>query len=1397
MSNSDLNSIGEYKKHIKEMEMILDNIPVLVFYKDDKNNLIRVNKYFADAHETTKKNLAGKNCFDIYPKDVAQKYLDDDLEVIKSKTPKLDFVEPWDVAEGRKWFSTSKIPLFNDEGEYTGIISISRDVSEQVKAEEKLKKAQEQLNTIFSNVKDTVFVISEDYKILFKNDSALDLFGEELIGKKCYETIKGLGQPCERCPIKTFLEKDVCQYRFEQSISSPIIEGTKYFDIISTPIENYDGQPAIVEVLRDITENRKLREELKKHRDNLKELIEERTLELQKSEEKYRLLVENTNTAITLFDDNGTYLFLNNIALQWINGMGYNLEREDIVDKKKLHDTFPKDVADFLLERFHNIIKSGVGETIEERIEDFNQWISLNCQPVRDQEGKIIGIQIITQDITDRKKAEEAIRESEENFRAIAKNANDSIIIVKGKGELAYANERASEVTGYSVDELLKLNMMQLLHPDEIDKVMERFKKRVEGKPDTPKYDTIILRKDGTSVYVEVNAAKTVWKGEPADLAIIRDITERKKVMEELHLKNIVFDSSIAAQSTADINGIIDHVNPAFLELWGYKSNEEAIGSSVGSFFVNEADAVPVLEALTETGEWKGEFLAKRNDGSQFISQGFATAIYNERGEHIGFQSTNLDISERKQAEKALKQSEERIRTLLDSLNTGVMLIDMETHKIVQVNPAALEMIGTHKDKVLNKVCHRFICPSKKGKCPITDDHKTIDQSEHILLTISGQEIPILKTVKPIILNNNKYLLESFVDISERKKAEEKINYQARLVENVSDAIISTDLDFNIISWNKAAELIYGWRSDEVIGKKIKDTITVEYPYDEQETVLKQFFENGFWSGEVIQPSKDGTPINILTSETIFKDITGKRIGVVAINRDITEYKRAEEALRKSEMSLSNAQRIAHIGNWDWDIDNNESYWSDEIYRIFGLKPQEFGANFESFLNSIHPNDREFVKKSVNDALYENKPYNIEHRIVLPDGSERIVREQAEVIFNDTGKAVKMIGIVQDITKRRNVEQEVKFLEQTLHEMNALLEKAPMAILLLHQSGKILRVNEEVINLFKYREEELLNLKIYDLFDSKFKKKVKNHYNKDIFDLLIPNKLEAKIKNKDGKTIKVEITSNILKIADNTIIESFFSDITVRKNSEKRRKLLLDQLIASLEFKSKFFANLTHELRTPLNAILGFSELLLDENYGEMNSEQKDFLTDINSAGSHLLTLINSLLDLTKIEAGKVGLSLEEFELKKIVKEVQSTIKPLYSNKDLTFILEGINNDDFLVADTFRFKQILYNLLSNAIKFTKKGTIKLNGIERSDHWEFQVIDTGIGIDKKDYDVVFREFGRVEDDKIKEISGTGLGLALSKRLVNLHGGDIWFESEVGRGTTFYFTIPKKKQINQKK
>jgi len=216
---------------------------------------------------------------------------------------------------------------------------------------------------------------------------------------------------------------------------------------------------------------------------------------------------------------------------------------------------------------------------------------------------------------------------------------------------------------------------------------------------------------------------------------------------------------------------------------------------------------------------------------------------------------------------------------------------------------------------------------------------------------------------------------------------------------------------------------------------------------------------------------------------------------------------------------------------------------------------------------------------------------------------------------------------------------------------------------------------------------------------------------------------------------------------------------------------------------------MSHELRTPMNAIIGFTDLLIEGVFGELNKEQKEYVKDIEGSSQHLLDMITHILNISKIESGHASLKIEEIHLNNLIDQVISTLKPFYSEKDIKLDIIGLRKEQFIIADRIKFKEIIYNLMSNAIKFTEKGKIIFEFKENKRDWEFIIKDTGIGIAEKDFSIIFKDFERVKSKFVDSTQGTGLGLALTKRIINIHGGAISFTSKLGKGTTFTFTLPK--------
>jgi PAS domain S-box-containing protein len=369
----------------------------------------------------------------------------------------------------------------------------------------------------------------------------------------------------------------------------------------------------------------------------------------------------------------------------------------------------------------------------------------------------------------------------------------------------------------------------------------------------------------------------------------------------------------------------------------------------------------------------------------------------------------------------------------------------VEMVRITDVNQAALNLCQAgSKEELLREPSQIFTEDTYdfREQLIALAGGETSFEKERMIRTLNGDEkyVHLTLSVAPGCENSWARVLLSMTDITTRKRAEEELKssheYLERLNNSLQEVIFRVELPERTIAYvNRTIESVFGYEEDECLGK----TTEFLYPSREDYLIFGKILEDTMLEGkealhtELSLRRKNGELFPAEITTTFLKE--DNEIGVISILRDITRHRQAENGLRLSEARLTEAQRIAHLGNWDWDIITNELLWSDEIYRIFGLTPQQFGATYEAFLNSVHPEDREFVERSVNEALYEGQPYDINHRIILPDGAVRIVHENAEVTFDNNGKPLRMAGTVHDITELKRTEEELRALSRRLDQI--------------------------------------------------------------------------------------------------------------------------------------------------------------------------------------------------------------------------------------------------------------------------------------------------------------------------------------------------------------------------
>ncbi|WP_052402844.1 ATP-binding protein [Methanococcoides methylutens] len=379
----------------------------------------------------------------------------------------------------------------------------------------------------------------------------------------------------------------------------------------------------------------------------------------------------------------------------------------------------------------------------------------------------------------------------------------------------------------------------------------------------------------------------------------------------------------------------------------------------------------------------------------------------------------------------------------------------------------------------------------------------------------------------------------------------------------------------------------------------------------------------------------------------------------------------------------------------------------------------------------------------------------------------------------------QMLDNMNKLTKSN--EKAIVALQRSESKFKSFFNNSNDPIIIYDSEGTILEVNEVACEFTGYSRDEILSMTLKDLDSSEYASKVSDsikQLHEDGHAIF-----ESMAIRKDGTPIPIETSNRIIEYAGKPAIISTARDIREHQNAvEAMLKAKLAAEDAS-RAKSEFISNMSHELRTPLTLIIGFSDILSSENYGSLNEDQKKYISNVLRHGNHLLELINDLLDLSNIESGKMEVQINEFFVSDAIDEVEALMVPIASKKDIDLTSDIDIKVSTIKADMQKFKQILYNLLSNAIKFTDEGgSVTIEGKVSEDFVHISVKDSGIGISPEDQDKLFNHFYQVDSSTTRDYEGTGLGLALVKKFVEMHDGEIWVESEVGNGSTFTFAVP---------
>jgi PAS domain S-box-containing protein len=596
-----------------------------------------------------------------------------------------------------------------------------------------------------------------------------------------------------------------------------------------------------------------------------------------------------------------------------------------------------------------------------------------------------------------------------------------------------------------------------------------------------------------------------------------------------------------------------------------------------------------------------------------------------------------------------------------------------------------------------------------------------------------------------------------------------------QLWDETPDAVLAVTADGTILHWNRAAEAIFGYSSAEAVGHTLANLIVPSERLEEERSVLRDAVRSGVIVYESVRRCKDGSLVHVSISTKAVNDADGRLSFICHTKKDVTHLKVLRDSklveTRFRDLLESTPDAIVMV-----NVTGRIVLVNSQAEKVFGYARNALiGMPVEMLLP-----ERYRVGHHGHRANFFAQPRTRTMGVGLDlyglrnGGDEFPVEISLSPLVTEEGTMV--MSAVRDITDRKKAEQKFR----------GLLESAPDAMVIVGRDGRIALVNSQTERLFGYRREDLLGQMVEILVPERYRAKHPGHRH-GFFSEPRARSMGAELElhglRSDGTEFPVEVSLSPLETEEGVFVSSAIRDVTERKRYEQA-------LHEANRLKSEFLANMSHELRTPLNGIIGFSEFLIDGKPGDLNAKQKVYLADILGCGRHLLKLINDILDLSKIEAGKLEFHPEKFSLLAAVEEVRAVVSAIARDKGITIGHDLSVAADIVNLDRQRLIQVLYNLLSNAVKFTDEGgevfvSAEVHGLSSLC---LRVRDTGIGISPEDICHLFKEFRQLDAGPTRRYGGTGLGLALTKKIVEAQLGSVSVESNPGQGSVFTVTLP---------
>ena len=1033
--------------------------------------------------------------------------------------------------------------------------------------------------------------------------------------------------------------------------------------------------------------------------------------------------------------------------------------------------------------------------------------------PYQDQ---IVGLMVIN-DITEQKINEENLKIANQKIHRFLDEANDLIHSVSPDGSILFANQKWLSTLGYTQVELPALNIADIIREDRVPHCFNLME-RVKHHEKLEFVETVFKTKDNREVYVEGNVDGQFEYGKfIATRGIFRDITSRKTVEETYSrlVKNFPQPIYIIHK------GLFKYINPSFIKLTGYSENELLDKPSFRLVHPEDIafvykNAVRLLKA-NRSSSYDFRILTKSGE-VRWVMETLISIPYEGCQAAMG---TAVDFTERKMVENALEEAKNRYQALFNSASDAIYLHDME-RRIVEVNDAACRLLGYSRAELLKISMDKIVSPRFSSTIiqnapdnQVADS--TILESENI--TKSGKLIPMEINSSIVEYENKKVAMVVSRDITERKQVENirkrnearleslvrisEINSgsrQALLDFALSEIVKFTDSQFGCLynydetkkefttaAWSPELNILCGSRpqkqtfsSDQagLLAENIKQRQPVIFNLSQSPSPLVNGYPEGHYQLTrtlfvPIVSAREVVWVVGVANKAADYDVNDTQQMVLfmdSVRNKIDRWK-AEEAMRDSEYRYRQLIELSKDAIIIINQEGKAVMTNPAAREIFGYSENEFSGF--SLATTYLPEERQIAAERLRQVISGHN-LRFERQAIAKDAH----LFPLEVSMSPLSHGLYQV-VFRDITQRKIMEQEIKSSEQ---KYRLLVENQSDLVVEINNRGEFLFVNPAFIKLLGIGKDALIGSPMLALVHADDRQNSRRTFVDAVFNY------ECRLQALQGWRWVAWTENPVFDEQGNlTALTCIGRDITESREAREELIRVNKQLRELDKLKDNFLSTVSHELRTPLNSIKSFAEILLD--YEEDRPTQKEFLGIINQESDRLTRLINDVLDLSKIQAGRMQWKNEEIFVADAIVSVINSVRPLLDKAQLQLTIEIARELPPVISDQDRLVQVITNLLGNAIKFTSEGgriTVKA----WSEH--AQVIvgikDSGIGIASENFQKIFETFGQVGDVLKDRPKGTGLGLPISKKIIENYKGKIWVESVLGQGSTFLFSLP---------